>query len=338
LRLKFIFLLILILCLLMSLSCEKAQKAEVIIYTSVDENYSKVILEEFEKKTEIKVKAVFDVEATKSAGLANRLMAERNNPQADVFWSGEPMHIIILKGKGVLEKYKSPSASDIPGQFKDPEYFWTGFSGRVRVIIYNKNLVRTEDVPSSIFDFTEEKYRGKFAVANPLFGTTTFHFISLFNVLGEEEAVNYFKKLKANEARVVDGNSVVRKLVELGEIEMGLTDSDDAELSLLSGKNVGIVYPDKDSIGTLPMPNMVALIKGGSNPDNGKKFIDYLLSREVEEKLISIKWSKFSIRDVSTDKPIDKMGKKIKLMPVDLEKIASIKEKALKKIRSIFQL
>lgn len=320
--------------LLVCYGCGTHKMQEVVVYTSVDEEYSRPIFQEFEKAQSIRVKPVYDVEATKSAGLANRIIAEKANAQADVFWSGECLRIIDLKQRGILEAYGSPSAADIPAQFKDPQSFWTGFAGRIRVIIYNKDLVRPEDAPSSVYDFADSIFRGKIAMANPLFGTTTFHFISLFITLGEKETIDLFGKLKLNEVRIVDGNSVVRKLVETGEIEMGFTDSDDAELSLSAGNNVGIIYPDQDSFGTPFMPNMVALIKNGPNPANGKLFIDYLLSKEADEKLLSSKWTKLSVRDVFEQSK----EQNIIVNVISYEQASSLTQIALTKIKNIFNL
>jgi iron(III) transport system substrate-binding protein len=239
-----------------------------------------------------------------------------------------------LKQKGILAAYSSSSAADIPAQFKDPQSFWTGFAGRVRVIIYNKDLVRPKDAPKSIYDFADGKYLGKIAIANPLFGTTTFHFISMFMTFGENEALNFFAKLRKNKVRIVDGNSVVRKMVEMGEIEMGLTDSDDADLSLSAGNNIGIVYPDQDSFGTPFMPNMVALIRNGPNPDEAKLFIDYLLSKEADNILVSSKWTKLSVRDFLGESNKQNIGTNI----VNYEQASSIALSALGKIKRIFNL
>jgi len=320
--------------LLFCCGCRMHKKQEVVVYTSVDEEYSRPIFQEFEKAQNIQVKPVYDVEATKSAGLANRIIAEKANPQADVFWSGECLRIIDLKQSGILEAYRSPSATDIPAQFKDPQAFWTGFAGRLRVIIYNKDLVSPENAPSSIYDFADSKFQGIFAMANPLFGTTTFHFISLFITLGEKEAIDLFENWKLNEVRIVDGNSVVRRLVETGEIEMGFTDSDDAKLSLSAGNNIGIIYPDQDSFGTPFMPNMVALIRNGPNPASGKLFIDYLLSKEADQKLLSSGWTKLSVRDVF------EQGKEqnIIINVINYEQASSIAQIALTKIKIIFSL
>src|SRR5215204_284318 len=83
---------------------------EVTIYVSTDRVFSEPILRAYEQKTGAKVNAVYDTEETKSTGLANRLLAEKNNPQADVFWSNEPVRTLVLKQRGVLAPYKSPNA------------------------------------------------------------------------------------------------------------------------------------------------------------------------------------------------------------------------------------
>src|SRR5215208_2628711 len=118
---------------------------EVTIYVSTDRVFSEPILQAYEKKTGVKVNVVYDTEETKSTGLANRLLAEKNNPQADVFWSNEPVRTLVLKKKGVLAQYKSAAADGIPEIFRDPEGYWTGFSARMRVIVYNTKLVPPEE-------------------------------------------------------------------------------------------------------------------------------------------------------------------------------------------------
>ena len=109
------------------------EKKTIVVYTSVDQVYSEPIFRAFENETGIRVMPVYDVEAAKTTGLVNRLIAEKARPQADVFWSGEFSQTIVLKNRSILVPYHSPSADDIPAQFKDAEGFWTGFGGRARI-------------------------------------------------------------------------------------------------------------------------------------------------------------------------------------------------------------
>jgi iron(III) transport system substrate-binding protein len=258
---------------------------EVTIYVSTDRVFSEPILKAYEKMSGVKVNAVYDTEETKSAGLANKLLAEMRNPRADVFWSNEPVRTLVLKSRGVLAPYKSPSAEGIPTIFIDPENYWTGFSARIRVIIYNTKLVKPEDAPKSIYDLTDPKWRGRIAIADPRFGSTSFHVAALYAELGNEKADEFFRKLKANDVKIAPGNSVVRDVVVTGEIKMGLTDTDDVNVALESKQPVAMVLPDQDGVGAVLTPNMVSLIAGAPHAEAGRKLIDHLLSAEVEKAL-----------------------------------------------------
>jgi iron(III) transport system substrate-binding protein len=259
---------------------------EVVIYTSQDQMFSEPILKEFEEQTGIKVKAVYDVEAAKTVGLINRLIAEKDNPQADVFWNSEVCRTIVLKKKDVLTPYISPQAADIPINLKDKDNYWTGFGGRARIIVYNTSLVDENNVPKSILDLTASRWKGKTCMANPLFGTGATHAAALYVLIGKEKFIALMAGLKANNVLIVDGNAPARDRVITGLVPAGYTDTDDAAVSINEGKPIAIIFPDEYGKGTLVMPNSVALIKNSPHQQNGKKLIDFLLSKEVESKLL----------------------------------------------------
>lgn len=331
------FLMFMILTVTLS-GCRSKKNAlqQVVVYTSLDKVFSQPILKAFKEKTGIKVLAVYDSEATKTTGLVNRLIAEKDNPRADVFWNSETGRTIVLKRKGVLEKYISPSAADIPAQFKDLDGYWTGFAARCRILIYNKNLIKDEYLPKSIFELTDPKWKNKVALAYPLFGTTATHVAALFAHLGEEKAKEYFKALKANGIKIVDGNASSRDRVADGTVAIGFTDTDDAYVAIKQGRPVDIIWPDKEGIGTLLIPNTVALIKNGPNPQAGKKLIDFLLSREVEEMLAHSDSGQIPLRpDVKRPPHVPSLDK-IKAMKVDYEKIADLMEPTGRYMQKLF--
>lgn len=257
----------------------------VTVYVSTDRVFSEPILREYEKRSGVKVNAVYDTEETKSTGLANRLLAEKARPQADVFWSNEPVRTLVLKSRDVLAPYRSPSAEGIPAALLDPAGYWTGFSARIRVIAYNTKTVRVEDAPKSIFDLADPKWKGQVAIADPRFGSTSFHVAALYAIAGDEKMDDFFRRLKANGVRVVDGNSVVRDLVARGDVKVGLTDTDDVNVAIEDGQPIAMILPDKDGLGVPVMPNMVSMIANAPNPDEARKLIDYLLSADVERQL-----------------------------------------------------
>jgi len=268
-------------------SPEQAQTADrtVTVYVSTDRVFSEPVLREYERRSGVKVNAVYDTEETKSTGLANRLIAEKPRPQADVFWSNEPVRTLVLKSLDVLAPYHSPSADGIPAALVDPDGYWTGFSARIRVIAYNTKLVKPEEAPQSVFDLADPQWRGQVAIADPRFGSTSFHVAALYALAGDEKMDEFFRRLKANGVRVVDGNSVVRDLVARGEVKVGLTDTDDVNVAIEDGQPIGMVLPDKEGLGVPVMPNMVSLITNAPHPEEGRKLIDYLLSKDVERGL-----------------------------------------------------
>ena len=231
------------------------------------------------------VRLVPDTEETKSTGLVNCLVAERERPRADVFWSGDPVRAALLKRQGISAPYRSPNAEGLPARYNDPEGHWTGFSARARVLIYNRALVPDGEEPSSIMDLVEPTFEGQACIANPLFGTTSMHAAALFEVLGDERATGFLEQFVANGGRVVSSNGEVRRRVTAGDCTLGLTDTDDANVALQEGRPVGVVYPDQETTSTLIIPNAVVLIKGGPNPAAARRFIDYLLQPETEQAL-----------------------------------------------------
>lgn len=295
---------------------------EVVVYTSEDKVFSEPVLQAFEKKTSIKVRAIYDVEETKGTGLINRIIAERDNPQADVFWSGDPVRPALLEIKGISAPYISSAAADIPKIYKDEDGHWTGFSARARIILYNTNLVNMDERPLSVFDLARPMWRGQVAMASPLFGTTSIHMAALFITLGDEKAKKFLNDLKTNGVKIVSSNGEVKRLVARGEVKVGITDTDDANVAIKEGSPVKVIFPDQTSIGTLIMPNMVCLIKNSPNQENGKKLIDYLLSKEVEKSLAWAACAQMPLRyDVRT--PADVLTiDAIKGMDVDYHKVA----------------
>ncbi len=300
-----------------------AASGEVVVYTSVDDVFARPICEQFEKQSGIRVKLVPDTEETKSTGLLNRLIAEKKRPQADVFWSGDPIRAAILKNKGISAGYRSPNAEGLPKEYSDPEGHWTGFSARAKVILFNKNLCPPGKEPTSIFDFMNPTWNRKACIANPLFGTTSMFAAALFDALGEDMARTWFGAASRNGVKVLSSNGEVKRAVASGDYAFGLTDTDDAAGAVKEGKPVGIVYPDSEAIGTLLIPNAAVLIANGPNADNGKQFVAYLLTPEVEKALAEGDAAQIPLRSGVPVPAGIKTLQDIKQMKVDYAKVAT---------------
>lgn len=313
----------------------------VTVYTSVDRDYAEPIITAYqEQNPELKVNAIYDSEMTKTTGLFNRLLEEKNNPQADVFWNSEIVRTIQLKNAGLLESYRSSTAVDIPDPYKDPEGFWTGFSARARVMLINNTLVPETETPASVPTLGKAMFQGKTAgMATPQFGTTATHMAALYTLWGKERFALIAKTIQGRGIKLFPGNASVRDAVVEGIIAYGLTDTDDAYAALDEGKPVRMAFIDQgeQEVGTLIIPNTVALIKGSPNPENGKKLIDYLLSPAVEEKLAQSRAKQIPVRN-SVPRPEGTPDlTTLKAIQVDYNTVAQNMEPCLELLRTIFR-
>lgn len=279
------------------------QEDGVVLYTAIDRPYAEQIIADFERDTGIKVHLKTDAEATKTTGLATALMAERDNPQADVWWSNEIFHTVNLAAAGVFDPYEPPAVTEIAEEWRDARDLYTPVALRARVIVVNTDPANAELVADidDIHDLTDPKLKGRIAIATPKFGTTGGHVASLYQIWGEAEADAFFRKLHANGVALLGGNATVVDYVASGQMLAGLTDNDDVAHALSQNKAVKMVVPNQDDgeLGTLLIPTTVAVVKGGPNPQNARKLADYLTSQAVEQKLIELQFAVYSVRESS---------------------------------------
>ncbi|HLC21399.1 MAG TPA: ABC transporter substrate-binding protein, partial [Candidatus Methylomirabilis sp.] len=158
-----------------------ASASELVIYSGRKESAIKPVVELFERKTG--AKAVLKI--GKTSGLANEILQERQRPRADIFIATEAGVCEVLAREGALDPYAPAGARSIPSEYKSSKGFWTGISGRARVILYNKGLVRNEEVPRSVLDLADAKWKGKVAIAGTLERTTLSWLSALVHVMGE---------------------------------------------------------------------------------------------------------------------------------------------------------
>src|SRR5215510_6334293 len=197
-------------------ACRGSSSKTVVVYVSEDQVFSEPVLKDFERDTGIAVKSIFDTEETKSTGVMNRLIAEKDNPQADVYWANEPVRAEVLKQRGISTPYVSPSSEGIPDQFKDPDHYWTGLSARARLPLVN---LKSSIKPNSVMAYTDPAAKGRAAIANPLFGTTTAYIAALFSVWGDDRARAFMDDLKKNEVRMTASNGESTDFVSSQQVD-----------------------------------------------------------------------------------------------------------------------
>ncbi|MGD9688413.1 MAG: extracellular solute-binding protein [Phycisphaerales bacterium] len=288
-------------------ACSRDDSAQtVVLYSSVDDAVARPLIAAFEKRTGLRVVLVGDTEATKTTGLVQRLLAEKDAPRADVWWSSEALGTAKLSNAGIFAPYSSkPNEGDFEGGWPRPlrgiDGDWYGFALRPRVFVYHTQRVVPADVPRTLVDLTRPRFKSRVGIASPQFGTTRGHFAALRTLAGESPFDAWYAALKDNGVRLYDGNASVVRAVHLGEIDVGLTDHDDVLAGQANQWPVAAAYeaagvqatPDElqrfgpiaGGMGTLMIPNTVALVRGARHLQNACRLIDFLLSPEVERDL-----------------------------------------------------
>lgn len=315
-----------------------ASGQEVVVYAALDREFSSTVLEDFTKDTGIHVLPKYDVESTKTVGLTSAIIAEAARPRCDVFWNNEILNTLRLEERGLLDVYRSPAAEAFPPMYRSPAGTWHGFAGRARVLIVNTDLVPENERPESIYDLADPKWKGKAGFARPVAGTTASHVACLFASLGDEKAKKYLRSLRANDVQILGGNKQVALAASSGQIAFGLTDTDDAIIEIDRGSPVSIVYPDReqDQLGTLFIPNTLAIIKGGPNPEAARKLVDFLLSPAVESKLAEGASAQIPLNPDVATRPRVETPQTVKAMQVDFAAAARQWDAAAKFIEEEF--
>jgi iron(III) transport system substrate-binding protein len=291
----------------------------VVVYCAQDPEYAEGTFAAFTAETGLVVARKFDTEANKSVSLVEELRREAGRPRADLHWNNEPLGTVRLRRAGLIERYYA-------------------FAARARVLVVNTQLVPEADRPKSVFDLAEPRWKGQVAIAKPLFGTTATHAACLFEAVGEEKATDFFRRLKANDVQVVPGNKQVATGVAAGRFAVGVTDTDDAVLEVLAGKPVAIVFPDTDGVGTLFLPNTVAVVTRAPNPTGAGRLYEYLQRPETETRLAEGGGYQFPMTaGVSANLPAGlQPGLTAKRMVVDFERVADRWETTQAVLRELF--
>lgn len=324
-KIKLLFLII----ILLSSCSNKKNKNQLIIYTSVDQVFSSKIIKEFKQSSGIDVKVLYDTEASKAVGLEKRLLAEKKHPRADIFWNSEFMRMARLDRAGLFTSYKKENLHYKKDYYFSKEHTWHGVGLRNRVFVVNTNLMKKEEYPTKLEDLSDPKYRGKIAICLPYIGTASTHFAALLEKMGEAKFREFIQKLKDNEVALLAGNSVVKDAVGAGKYMWGLVDSDDALVGIEEGLPLEMLYYNQEQEGVFSIFGTVALLKNSPNPENGKKFIDYLLTKEVERRMIALKAVQYPLLDSGT-MPYKTWSQKPALLVDSLQKSVTIMKEILK--------
>ena len=262
-----------------------AAAAEVVLYSSNPSELLDLVSKGFQAKTGIKVSIV----RMGTGEAMKRIAAEKNKPLADVFWSGDVA--VLENAKENFQPYRSPESKGLPTGYVEKEGRWTASNAHVMIIMTNKSQVKEQEMPKTWKDLFNPKWKGKVVMANPeKSGSAYAQVYGLYKLYGWDGL-----KQLINNAKVLDSSSLIYKGVAAGEYPLGITMEYAAHRYIVGGdKNVGIIYP---ADGAFVAPEAAGIVKNCPNPEEAKKFIDYLLSKPVVDEI----FAKFSRRPARPD-------------------------------------
>lgn len=268
---------------------------KIAFYSPETPDMSKEIGQAFEKANP---GSSVDVQYGGTNVIVNRLIAEKGNPQGDLWYGGGGiLPFEAAEDKDIIEPYTPEAAKDWEVvqegiKMRDEDWNWVGINVFVLGFIYNTDLVSEEEAPKTWDDLLDPRWKGKIQMSNPAAsGTATLTVLSQMMRLGEEEGWNYFDKLVAQTNAMPDSGSGPTKAVAKGEAEIGVAFDFMAYEMQAKGESVDFIVPEETPI----LVNPASLVKNGPNPEGGKAMIDYLLSKEGQE--IFANWYMIPIRD-----------------------------------------
>ena len=260
---------------------EGAEKpGKLVFYAGLQEDHAAMIAEEFEAATGIET----DFVRMSSGEILARIKAEKDNMTASVWYGGPVDGIVAADQEGLIEHYVSPEAVNIREGFKDPNGVWTGIYIGYLGFVGNKKMLAEKGMtmPQSWADLLKPEYRQELVVAHPGSSGTAYTMLAtVVQMMGEEAAMDYFVKFNQQVRQYTKSGTAPGRMAGLGETTVGITFLHDAIKYYKEGyEDIVISAPQE---GTCYEIGGVALLKNAPDMDSAKAFIDWVLTKEVQE-------------------------------------------------------
>jgi iron(III) transport system substrate-binding protein len=259
---------------------DSEESGRLVVYTSRKEDFVAPLLEKFTKDTGIKVDALYADDA-----VVNRLKEEAGSPKADVLIGNDAGALEYLRLQGVLgtdEEFAGLEAID--PAYRADDGSWFGLTARTRVLIYNKDLISEDEMPKTIWELTDPRWNGRFAVTRGGNGSMIAHVSALRAQWGDDKTEEWIRKVKENAGAITDGHSDIRKAVGAGEFAFGLVNNYyyHQQLREPTDNNVGAIYPDQadGEMGAVVNAAGVGIVTGGPNSASARRFVEWVLLPE----------------------------------------------------------
>ena len=255
-----------------------AESNRLVIYSGRKESLVEPIIDQFRQASGIDVQVRYGG----TAELAGVLLEEGANSPADVYYAQDPGGLGAVQAAGLLAQLDDNTLAAVPERFASPAGEWVGISGRARTVIYNTEAIAdpAAELPEDLWGFTAPEWKGRLGWA-PSNGSFQAMVTAMRAIWGEEKTGEWLLGIQANEPAVFDSNTPIVAAAGAGEIDAGFVNHYYLYRFLAEdGQDFGArnYFLPGGGPGSLIMVSGAGLIKSASNPENGQKFIDFLLS------------------------------------------------------------
>lgn len=237
----------------------------------------------FEEETGIKVK----LRNGKDFELANQLVAEGDSSPADVFLTENSPAMSLVEGEGLFSPLDKGTLALIPEANRPASGLWTGFAGRSTVVMFNKDEITPEDLPASILDFADPKWKGKVAFS-PTGADFQAIVSAVLQVEGEAAAKKWLKGLAAN-GEVYDGNNIVMQAVNDGEVLAGIAYHyywyRDQRESGENSSNTDLYFFANQDAGAFVSISGAGVLKSSKKQEDAQAFVKFLVDKAGQKAL-----------------------------------------------------
>lgn len=262
-----------------------ADDGTITVYSGRNEALVGPVLESFTDKTGIKV----DVRYGDSAELAAQLVEEGDKSPADAFFSQDAGALGAVSAEGLLGALPSAAVAPIPADYRASDDTWTGVTGRSRVIVYDSEQIDAADVPTSVFDLTDPKYKGDVAIA-----PTNASFQAFVTAMrlseGDDVTRQWLEDLVANDVQRYERNNLILDAVDSGEVEIGLINHyywfEKAEEVGADKLRAQIAFTKSGDPGSLVNVAGVGLLNSSISDPDALALVEFLLDKETQSDLV----------------------------------------------------
>lgn len=326
-KVLYLFALLFVISIVFSGCSKKAEPKELKVYSIIHEEETLALTKLFTEKTGIPVSFL----RASTGELVNRVITEKDNPQADILLGGASSYHIQAAEEGALESYRAPGVENLPDYAVAEDGSWTGFCVLTLGIGINEERYAKKfaDIPEpeTWEDLLNPAYKGEIVLTNPVASSTAYLFVqNQLQRLGKEKGWEYLLKLAPLVGQFPDSGSAPAKLIGTGEYALGVSYIHAIAKYKAEGFNVKMIAPPQ----TVGDVDCISIMKNTKNLDAAKKFVNFMLSKEAQELMSSIDFTipvNPAAKGTEGSIPVSDLN----LIDYDVQKASQEKDEVLKK-------